>query len=118
MLISQFLKEKIPIVPHIPIHEMHGTKHFKELLYKVLANINKGRRKINEDEEIKTNTANIERSTSWNFLSQKMSFSRRKGTPKEIMNSVARVAPFALCVPGPFFCLANSFTLFKTLLRS
>ena len=50
--ISQFLKEKIPIVPHIPIHEMHGTKHFKELLYKVLANIKKGRRKINEDEEI------------------------------------------------------------------
>ena len=52
MLISQFLKEKIPIVPHIPIHEMHGTKHFEELLYKVLASIRKGRRKINEEEEI------------------------------------------------------------------
>ena len=47
-----FLKEKIPIVPHIPIHEMHGTKHFEELLYKVLASIRKGRRKINEEEEI------------------------------------------------------------------
>ena len=47
-----FLKEKTPIVSHIPIHEMHGAKHFKELLYKGVASIREGRRVINEEEEI------------------------------------------------------------------